>query len=568
MDGYLSGRMECRENIIELSDAVGDHGTAVSTGRKGGGMYAVPIKTRRAIIGLAAMEAGQWIQELEYECQQILNNAMLAARGGQEIPQKDIALQLGGVLRNKLEAVPVETLSFRKIAPVVAETKESWRRSRDKTWSGERERIEDKRTGKDRTPAQQLAHNQSMTRLNTGWNRWFNSGVVEEGVANEEVVYFVFSLGEAENHTDICLAREGWVISTNDPELAVNTPPLHWNCRSRLLPVTREAAKKYEIKRYTPPDAKDDENAPADGFGGYRTREEWKAIKERVAAQRKVSKLAAAEPAGAAAPDLSLQPASGIKPGNMARWAKDKNFDSVHDFAAQVGKELVPEGNVKKYLLDSQLTRDRRLLGAFDGKASTVHLSLDTAMTLRSVMADPAASQSSRGYNAVTTLIHENIHSTSENLRRPNSGGYSFIEEGITERKARKIAADFMFEGTTPWHVSSSRTCYSREVRGVDWFAERFGENSLEDIWKTSSNTERFQKFSAKVREHLRPGFDRILGPEMSGEVLDELGVDAWHIVRNEHQNKMLELNKRQLVEMLSEDYSVAAVRKKKPEDG
>lgn len=43
----------------------------------------------------------------------------------------------------------------------------------------------------------------------------------------------VFTLGDSQEHTDICLGLEGQVFNVNDAP----TPPLHWGCNSYLVPV-------------------------------------------------------------------------------------------------------------------------------------------------------------------------------------------------------------------------------------------------------------------------------------------------------------------------------------------
>jgi len=39
--------------------------------------------------------------------------------------------------------------------------------------------------------------------------------------------------------TDICEARDGLILAIDDPRLSANTPPLHYQCRSILVPVDK-----------------------------------------------------------------------------------------------------------------------------------------------------------------------------------------------------------------------------------------------------------------------------------------------------------------------------------------
>lgn len=68
--------------------------------------------------------------------------------------------------------------------------------------------------------------------------RAFNTGVLYEGLNTELVDGFRYDAVLDEKTTDICRARDGKFIPIHDTEkLAENTPPLHVNCRSMLVPV-------------------------------------------------------------------------------------------------------------------------------------------------------------------------------------------------------------------------------------------------------------------------------------------------------------------------------------------
>jgi len=69
--------------------------------------------------------------------------------------------------------------------------------------------------------------------------RAFNIGTLEETKASRVVVGYRFDAVLDERTTDICRERNGRFIPKEDVDLiAWNTPPLHVNCRSRLVPVT------------------------------------------------------------------------------------------------------------------------------------------------------------------------------------------------------------------------------------------------------------------------------------------------------------------------------------------
>jgi len=69
--------------------------------------------------------------------------------------------------------------------------------------------------------------------------RAFNIGTLEEGRESDIVVGYRFDAVLDKNTTDICRARNGKFIPKGMEDLLIeNTPPLHVNCRSRLVPVT------------------------------------------------------------------------------------------------------------------------------------------------------------------------------------------------------------------------------------------------------------------------------------------------------------------------------------------
>lgn len=69
--------------------------------------------------------------------------------------------------------------------------------------------------------------------------------------------------------TDICNQLDGKILPADDPFWNTHTPPLHFNCRSILTPLTQEDAEKEGITK-EPPDVK-----AAEGFGAPPTAESW-----------------------------------------------------------------------------------------------------------------------------------------------------------------------------------------------------------------------------------------------------------------------------------------------------
>jgi SPP1 gp7 family putative phage head morphogenesis protein len=105
----------------------------------------------------------------------------------------------------------------------------------------------------------------------------FNQGRLETFRQAGDFVQFVQFLAILDSRTtDICESRNGRLLRLDSPELAANTPPLHFQCRSILSPVTA-----YDLKDMEKPGWKDDQDRtldelldwrkvdpPSKGFGG------------------------------------------------------------------------------------------------------------------------------------------------------------------------------------------------------------------------------------------------------------------------------------------------------------
>jgi SPP1 gp7 family putative phage head morphogenesis protein len=82
---------------------------------------------------------------------------------------------------------------------------------------------------------------------------------------------FMFAAIMDEVTTEICAAQDGRVIYKDDPELARYTPPLHFNCRSTLIPIFIGENGDEESFFHNYQDNNDEIDhgvRPAEGFGG------------------------------------------------------------------------------------------------------------------------------------------------------------------------------------------------------------------------------------------------------------------------------------------------------------
>lgn len=266
MDGALSGEIEARDDIIRISKRLGDKKTEEYERNKNDGELVLSKTAMRQVLKLGIAEGNQWVVDIEDRCKETLREAMK-----DKLPTSETARLLKDAVLYEIEpinasatfAAPAQKMP-KRVAPTRVETKQAWRRAAtDKRWKVQRSLYDKKKkTRKDI----KILKAQAQTRLRTGWNRWYNNRIIGRANENPEVVYLQFMLGRSKVHTPQCEARQNMVMRKNDPRWATNTPPLHFGCKSRLLPVTKAAAKKYKIKRWTPREVRDPDYAPQSGF--------------------------------------------------------------------------------------------------------------------------------------------------------------------------------------------------------------------------------------------------------------------------------------------------------------
>lgn len=66
----------------------------------------------------------------------------------------------------------------------------------------------------------------------------------------EEIEAFQFVNGDPV--TDICQDLEGTIFAKDDPDMFRYTPPLHWNCKSYIIPIVNGNLKGREIEKLEP----------------------------------------------------------------------------------------------------------------------------------------------------------------------------------------------------------------------------------------------------------------------------------------------------------------------------
>jgi len=102
----------------------------------------------------------------------------------------------------------------------------------------------------------QFTNNRIKMIARTEATRAFNIGTLEESFSSEIIVGYKFDAVLDDRTTKkICRPRNGMFIPKSDVDLLIkNTPPLHVNCRSRLVPVTKydEIPKKIMPVSFPP----------------------------------------------------------------------------------------------------------------------------------------------------------------------------------------------------------------------------------------------------------------------------------------------------------------------------
>lgn len=281
MDGALAGQIKARDFIIKTSLKVGDVETADLERKRDGGKIVIEKAAARRMLGWAMGEGNEWAGDIEKRIRRVLRNALITRTAGTEIPQNEIALQIRATILQELApedrvaafeadalfaARPkVKMVKGRKTKRVIVENLQKHQTKQIKSrWS----KLEKQRAAKKQ---KKKLSRQAAARFKKGWATYQNTQAVARVQDNPEVVLMQFTLnvrGTSQEHTDICAERQGWTTTKGSSVIATNLPPLHYGCNSAWVPVTRAVAKKYKIKRWTPPHHKDE--PPADGFGSYR----------------------------------------------------------------------------------------------------------------------------------------------------------------------------------------------------------------------------------------------------------------------------------------------------------
>jgi len=254
MDGLVAGQLYARNSIARQLAREGQADEAQKERER-------PVTVNRAlqtVVVRSAMSDGkELIGGIESKCRDALREAIAVnAATGVQPDWQGVGKAIREIVMDMLEEASKsgEYAFATKTAAVKAKNLEAYRRDRlnRKIWKQQQRELADWRAGRTKEPAWRLAARQQTTRMRTGWNRWYNQGQIKRAQESPEVAYLMFTLGNSANHTEICLSRAGMLIAKSSPKLQSHRPPLHWGCKSKLVPVTRQVAKSNGWKQSIP----------------------------------------------------------------------------------------------------------------------------------------------------------------------------------------------------------------------------------------------------------------------------------------------------------------------------
>jgi len=284
IDGAVTTEFHNRSFLIRSSNSIGDRETVKALNKA---EVKVSAKRTRQIMIDALIEGTAWVLEIESKCKAVLAEALRSRKAGTPISQETVGEQLKRVIMDGLEPIEnadqlsdsLDTFAKRPKSPSQkAKDLTYWRNQRRGAreyakqqkqlddWKAGRKKKAAKKTGKDYEPVWRLKARQGATRMQTGWNRSHNEQTFASAMDNELVVYLQFTLGRANEHTDMCLSRAGMTMRKNDDRWTGNIPPLHFRCKSSLIQITKEMRKSLGVKVSVPRARK--KNPPDSGFGG------------------------------------------------------------------------------------------------------------------------------------------------------------------------------------------------------------------------------------------------------------------------------------------------------------
>lgn len=262
-DGALTGRGEAEDDILAQARYTDDTATIERIEKS----RAVRLrkKVEGEIIAFAKIDGADWAAYYERQLIEIFKAARMDKQ-----PLEDVQAAVRAVFEAEVEPLERDLDLFAKRVKTPAQREADRKQHANKRlWRKQQKQLADWRAGKTKEPPWRLKARQNVTRMRTGWNRWYTNQAIDRAESDVSVVGFKFSLGRAIEHTEICLsrARAGLIVKKGTAAEKANRPPLHWGCKSKYIPLTKAMMKKTGVKFTTAKDRRGAEE-PAAGFGG------------------------------------------------------------------------------------------------------------------------------------------------------------------------------------------------------------------------------------------------------------------------------------------------------------
>ena len=241
---------------------------------------------------------------------------------------------------------------------------------------------------------------------------------------------------------------------------------------------------------------------------------------------------------------------------SFAKKAAARELQSTDDAIEEL-KRLVPDVDVTAVKMNSaEAAAQSECAAFFDPVTRKVHLGQEVSEQLTAFL---QGSRTSSSVDAVRSLVHEYYHSTSPLWRARAEIGHNawaFIEEGLVESRARATLLQFMAPGESrlPWAIGS----YDTEVQAIEWVVKTFGRKVIDDLWALEKSADRNRLLNTKVQEWLQKVLPKQgLTVRETHAIVTELDNEAWRILENRGQVRILRLKGKELRDYFEEYHGV-----------
>lgn len=287
--------------------------------------------------------------------------------------------------------------------------------------------------------------------------------------------YWRFDGIDDDRQTEICEALDGTIRPADDPFWNTHTPPLHFNCRSVLVPLSQEEAEEEGI------DEKSPEVDADDGFGKQPSGDEpgagWEpdpkdypgpiadVLEEKLQVVEAEPEPPAPPPPppdyGPSFPRLPLEAAPELPRAPQPKW---QTPPKTEDFFTQNDEPIVMGSRNLDNLVNAPgsfgthtvLVSDKLTPGAVaDYWLGRIRLSPTSAKELQ-VAIQRGEIRTQHELEAAGTLVHEHFHGSSN----PH---YDYEVSG-SQANHDRVAGTVMEESTTELLAQHYREAYSRNV--------------------------------------------------------------------------------------------------------